>query len=198
MVTKDNKLEREKKEYKLFMNTLIKSGIIVDRPLLNYTTMLKIENDFEEKRYFQTMMRLSCLIESILYELLLLKLAESPKKILVEEFRKMQEIPLGTLIDWVSGKPITKNQVKIAITNWDTPIINEEEQKKLHYLREVRNDIAHISFLTYDENLKSEIIEKIIDDVRPIHHKLIDEIIKITEQKLEREKEAENTLKSAD
>ena len=140
----------KEKDYKFFMNTLLKSDIIVDKPLKTYVTMIRLQQDFQEGRYFQAMMRLSCLIESILYELLLLKLPILPTKFLAKEVRKMQEIPLGILIDWASGKPIPKKQIKIICypTNWKPPIINKKEKKILHNLREIRNDIAHTSFLT--------------------------------------------------
>ena len=176
----------EEKLYNFFMNTLMKSDIIVDKPLKTYTTLLRLQQDFQEGRYFQTMMRLSCLIESILYELLLLKLPTPPHKLLVKEVRKMQEISLGILIDWASGGSIPRERIKIICypTNLNPPIINEKEKEILHNLREIRNDIAHTSFLTYDENLKKEVIKKIIDDVEPIHHKIIEEIIKITDEKL--------------
>jgi len=171
------------KDYKFFMSHLMKSDIIVDKPRSTYAYMIHIENDFHAGKHFQTMMRLSCLIESILYELLLLKLPIPPQKFLAVEIRRMQEIPLRILIDWASGKPITKKQVKIVCypNNWDAPIINEEEGGILHNLREMRNDIAHNPVLTYDENLKKEVIGKMINDVAPIHHKLVEEIIKITE-----------------
>jgi hypothetical protein len=176
---------RNMKDYKFFMNYLMKSDIIVERPLLTYAYMIHIENDFHAGKHFQAMMRLSCLIESILYELLLLKLPIPPQKFLAEEIRKMQEIPFGILIDWASGKPISKRQIKIVCypNNWDTPMINKEETKILHNLREIRNDIAHNPVLTYDENLKKEVIEKIIKDVTPIQHKIIEKIIKITKEK---------------
>ncbi len=130
------------KEYKFFMNNLMKSNIIVDKPLKTYTLLLRLQQDFQEGRYFQTMMRLSCLIESILYELLLLKLPTPPQKLLAKDVRKMQEIPLGILIDWAYGEPIPQKRVKIVCypINWDTPIINEKEKSILHNLREIRND----------------------------------------------------------
>lgn len=173
------------KDYKFFMNYLMKSNIIVDRPLRTYAYMIHIENDFHAGKNFQTIMRLSCLMESILYELLLLKLPIPPQKFPAKKIMKMQEISFGILIDWAFGKPIPKNKVKIVCypNSWDTPIINEEEMKILHNLREIRNDMAHNPVLTYDENLKKEIIKKIINDVTPIEHKLINKIIEITKEK---------------
>ncbi len=174
----------KEKDYKFFMNYLMKSDIIVDRPLPTYAYIIHIENDFHKGKYFQAMMRLSCLIESIIYELLLLRLPIPPQKFSAKEIRKMQELPMSILIDWASGKSIPKNKKIVCYPNdWDIPIINEEEKEILHNLRETRNDIAHNPVLTYDANLKKEVIEKIIKDVTPISHKFFEKIIEITEDK---------------
>jgi len=169
------------KDYKFFMNYLMKSNIIVDKPLSTYAYMIHIENDFHAGKYFQAMMRLSCLIESTLYELLLLRLPIPPQKFSSKKIRKMQELPMRILIDWAYGKPIPKNKKIVCCPrDWDIPIITKNEKDILHNLRETRNDIAHNPVLTYDENLKREVIEKIIEDVTPISHKLIEKIIEIS------------------
>ena len=38
--------------------------------------------------------------------------------------------------------------------------------------------MAHVPFLTYNTNLKKEVVRKIITDVEPIHNKIVEEIIK--------------------
>ncbi|MBI5803680.1 hypothetical protein HY450_00385 [Candidatus Pacearchaeota archaeon] len=94
--------------------------------------------------------------------------------------KKMQNLPLGLLIDWIAGQPIPKKQISLVCypDDWNTPLINENERLVLHNLKEMRNDIAHIPYLTYDANLKKEVVRKIIDDVEPIYNKLVEEIIK--------------------
>ena len=172
------------KDYKFFMNFLMESEIIVDKPKIEYIHMLDIEKDFQSGKYFKALMHLSCLIESNLYQLLLKKLPESPKNFKANQIKRMQNLSLKLLIDWASGEPIPKNKNLVCYPcKWDVPPINDEEKLILNNLKEIRNDIAHVSFLTYDENLRKEIVKKIIDDVAPVHNKLIKEIIKITNEK---------------
>ena len=66
----------------------------------------------------------------------------------------------------------------LQIANWIKPLINEDERLILNSLREIRNDLAHVPYLTYDINLKKEVVRKMIDNVEPIHNKLVEEIIK--------------------
>lgn len=130
------------------------------------------------------MMHLSCLIESNLTTLSVLKLPIPPQNFNAEEVKKIQNLPLKLLIDLVAGKPIPKNKQLVCYPkNWDVPLINEKEKLILENLREIRNDIAHISYLTYDRNLKKEVVKKAIEEVNPIHEKLTKEIIKITNNK---------------
>jgi len=167
------------KDYKFFMNVLMESDIIVDKPKGDYIHMWDIEDDFQSGEYFKAMMHLSCLIESNLYQLLLKKLPKSPQSFIAKDVKKMQKLSLKSLIDWASGKPIQKNKRLVCYpANWQPPLINDEERKTLENLREIRNDIAHVPFLTYDVNLKKEVIRRIIDETHPIHNKLIKEIIK--------------------
>ena len=172
------------KDYKYFMGVLMESDVMVDKPIRGYTHMIDIERNFQSGEYFKAMMHLSCLIESNLYRLLLLKLQVPPNKFLSKEVKKMQEVPLKTLIDWVTGKSISKKRYHLvcSLNNWETPLINEEEKSILYRLKNMRNEIAHIPHLTYDRNLKKEVIKKLIDDTHPIHNKLVEEIIKITNE----------------
>ncbi len=168
------------KDYKFFMGVLMESDIIIDKPKTDYIHMMDIEKDFQLGEYFKVVMHLSCLIESNLTTLSILKLPIPPQNFKAKEVKKIQNLPLRLLIDWVAGKPITKNKKLVCYPdNWDTPLINEKEKLILENLREIRNDIAHISYLTYDRNLKKEIVKKVIEDVNPIHEKLVEKIINL-------------------
>src|SRR3989344_2202806 len=137
------------KDYKFFMNFLMESEIIVDKPKIEYIHMLDIEKDFESGEYFKAIMHLSCLIESNLYQLLLKKLPKPPHNFIAKDVKKIQELSLKTLIDWASGKPIPKNKKLVCYPdNWETPLLNENEKLILNDLREMRNDIAHVPYLT--------------------------------------------------
>ena len=170
-------------DYRFFMNVLMESDIIADNPKNSYVHTLDIEKDFQSGEYFKATMHLSCLIQSNLYQLLLKKLPKSPQSFIAKDIKKIQNLPLGLLIDWVAGQPIPKNKKLVCYPNdWNIPLINKNERLVLHNLREMRNDIAHVPYLTYDTNLKKEVVRKIIDDVLPIHNKIIKEIIKSQEK----------------
>lgn len=170
------------KDYKFFMNVLMESEIMVERPLRSYVHIFEIEKDFELGQYFKAVMHLTCLIQSNLYELLLKKLPSPPQSFKAFEVKKMQELPLKSLIDWVIGKPISRrNNLACYPNNWKIPIINEDERLILYNLREIRNDLAHVPYLCYNSNIRKEIVEKIIKDVTPIHHKLVEEIMRTNE-----------------
>lgn len=168
------------KDYKFFMNVLMKSDIIVDNPRKSYVHMLDIERNFQSGKYFKSIMHLSCLIESNIYQLFLKKLPKPPQNFKAIEVKKMQNLSFGLLINWIAGSPFPKKRISLVCypADWNTPLINKSEKLILHDLRERRNDIAHVPYLTYNENLKKEVIRKIINNVRPIHHKLVEEIIK--------------------
>lgn len=172
------------KDYSFFMNVLMESDIITNKPRTSYVHMDEIEKNFQSKQYFKTIMHLACLIQSNLYQLLLKRLPKSPQSFKAVEVKKIQEISLGLLINWVAGEPISKRLSLVCYPDdWKTPLINENEKLILHNLRKMRNDIAHVPHLTYDANLRKEVVRKIIDDVEPIHYKLVEEIIKITLKK---------------
>lgn len=168
------------KDYKFFMNVLMESDIIVDNPKRSYVHMLDIERNFQSGECFKSLMHLSCLIESNIYQLLLKKLPKPPQSFKAIEVKKMQNLSLGLLIDWIAGKPFPKKQITLVCypVDWNTPLISKSERLILHNLREMRNDIAHVPYLTYNSNIKKDVVRKIIDDVQPIHHKLVKEIIK--------------------
>jgi len=168
------------KDYKFFMNVLMESDIIADTPHISYVHMDEIELNFQSRQYFKAVMHLACLIQSNIYQLLLKKLPQPPQNFKAVEVKKIQNLPFGLLIDWVGGKPISKKQVSLVCypTNWKVPLLTEDEKLILHNLKEIRNDMAHIPYLTYDTNLRKEVVRKIIDEVCPIHHKLVEEIIK--------------------
>jgi len=94
----------------------------------------------------------------------------------------MQDLPLGILIDWISGKPIPKKKTSLVCypNDWKIPLINESEKLILHELRGIRNDMSHRPYLTYDSNIKKEVVRSIINNVRQIHNKLVEEIMKIS------------------
>ena len=168
-----------KKDYKYFMNVLMESDIIADKPRISYVHMNEIEINFQSGQYFKAVMHLACLIQSNLYQLLLKKLPRPPQNFKAEQIKKMQELPFGILINWVAGEPISKKFSLVCYPNdWETPLITEDEKRILHSLREIRNDMAHVPYLTYDGNIKREVVRKIINDVEPIHNKLVEEIIK--------------------
>lgn len=176
-MVENQKIERD---FKFFMNVLMESDIIVDNPKRDYIHMLDIEKDFQSGEYFKTIMHLSCLIESNIYQLLLKKLPSPPQSFKAREVKKMQELPLGLLINWIAGEPFPKKRFPLVCypDDWQTPLINENEKLVLQNLREIRNDMAHIPYLTYNVNLKKEVVRKVIDEVMPIHNKLVEEIIK--------------------
>lgn len=167
-------------DYKYFMNTLMESEIIVDKPRTIYVHIDEIERNFQSGQYFKAVMHLACLIQSNIYELLLRKLPIFPQNFNAEDVKKMQELSLGLLINWIAGEPISKKITSLVCypNNWNVPLINKDEKVILHNLREIRNDMAHLPYLTYDANLKKEGVRKIIDDTYPIHNKLVEEIIK--------------------
>jgi len=158
----------------------MESDIISDKPRISYVHMNEIEINFQDGEYFKAMMHLACLIQSNIYELLLKKLPKPPQSFKAMEVKKMQNLSLGLLIEWVAGKPISKKQICLVCypDNWIKPLINEDERLILNSLREIRNDLAHVPYLTYDINLKKEVVRKMIDNVEPIHNKLVEEIIK--------------------
>ncbi len=168
------------------MNVLMESDIITDKPRTSYVHINEIERNFQSGQYFKAVMHLTCLIQSNIYQLLFKKLPKPPQSFKAIEVKKMQNLSLRLLINWVAGKPISKKQISLVCypDDWNTPLINENEGLILHNLREIRNDLAHVPYLTYDVNLKKEVVRKIIDDVEPIHNKLVEEIIKNQEKKL--------------
>jgi len=173
------------KDYKQFMNTFMISDIIVDNPRQSYVYMNEVEIFFQEKQYFKALMLLSCLIQSIIYELLVKKLPKPPQSFKSFEVKKIQDLPFKALIDWITGKSIPKRYNLVCYPyDWKTPLINEKEKLILTNLREIRNDMAHIPFLNYDANLRKEGIKKIIDEVYPIHDKVMEELIKSQQKKL--------------
>ncbi len=75
------------KDYKFFMGVLMESDIIVDKPKTNYIHIMDIERDFQLGEYFKVMMHLSCLIESNLTTLSILKLPIPSQNFKAEEVK---------------------------------------------------------------------------------------------------------------
>lgn len=166
------------------MGVLMELDIIVDKPKVDYIHIIDIERNFQSGEYFKAVMHLSCLIESNLSWLSILKLPIPPQNFEAREVKKIQNLQLKLLIDWAAGKPIPKNKNLICYPDdWKIPLFNEKEKLILENLREIRNDIAHVPFLTYDKNLRKEVVRRMIDDIGPIHGKLVEEIIKLTEKR---------------
>ena len=173
-------MEISKGDYKYFMNNLMESDIIVDTPRKNYVHMKEIELNFQSGQYFKAIMHLASLIQSNIYQLLLRKLPIPPHNFKAMEIKKMQELSFKLLIDWVAGDSIPINKKLVCYPNdWTRPLINQDEKLILYDLKGIRNDLAHLPYLTYDTNLRKEGVKKIIGLVEPIHEKLVKEIIRM-------------------
>jgi len=172
-------------DYKFFMNVLMESDIISDRPITSYVHMFEIEKDFKAGQYFKTIMHLACLIESNIYQLLLKKLPQPPKNYRAIEIKSIQNLPLGLVIEWIAGKPFPKKRISLVCypSDWKSSLITEDERLTLHNLKKMRNDIAHVPYLTYDTNLKKDLVKNIIDELNPIHDQLVKAIIKYQQKK---------------
>jgi hypothetical protein len=171
-------------KYNLFMNTLMKTNILVDNPIGSYAHFPEIRLAFNLKSYFRAIMLLSCTIESTLNHLILSKVF-STNKLLVEERADLQRFSLQNLIEWVSGIEIKKKSwLKLDYSKYppklDPPLITTKEKETLLLLKDIRNDISHCSFLTYDKNLRKELVEEMINQTEPIYNKLVEELIKLS------------------
>ena len=170
----------------IFMNQVMKTNILADKPLRSYVPYSEIERNFSKGNYFSAIMGLSCTLESNLRQLALKKsvLLKREPRGLVWEKEEFDRIPLGILINWMAGEKIRPLQmILIEYSDYpekfETPLIDKEERDILIKLKDIRNDIAHCYYLTYDRNLRVELIEEMIEKVRPIHHKIIEEIIRL-------------------
>lgn len=173
-------------DYNLFMNFLMKTKIMIDRPINSYTPFLEIRKAFNFGNYFQAVMLLSCTVESTLNHIVLLKVIKT-NKLIVWERANLQRFSLQTLINWVSGMEIKKqHHLKLDYSKYPQklipPLITLEEKDVLLLLKDIRNDIAHCSYLTYDKNLRKELIEEMINKVEPICNKFFDELTNLSEQ----------------
>ena len=179
----------EGKDFRFFMNVLMESDIMVDNPRQTYVHMSEIKRNFQAGQYFQATMHIACLMQSILNKLLLLKLPKLPEKYKAFEIKKMQELPFKSLIDWAAGNSIPrKNKLADYPVDWNPSLINENEKLILYGLREIRNDMAHIPYITYDANIKKDVVEKLIADVEPIQNKILDEVIENEKRAMEKRK----------
>jgi hypothetical protein len=171
-------------DYNLFMNTLMKTKIMVDIPINSYAHVPEIRQAFNAGSYFRAIMLLSCTVESTLNNLVLLEVIQT-NKLLAWERADLQRFSLQTLIDWVSGIKIKRKRwLKLDYGKYPpiitTPLISPEEKVVLEKLKDIRNDIAHCSYLTYDKNLRKELIEEIINQTEPIYNKLVEELIRLS------------------
>jgi len=181
---KDRTPKRKLGNVNIFMNRVMKTNILADNPLRSYTPYLEVEKNFSKGNYFSAIMGLSCTIESIIHELAVKKsvLFKRKPRCIVWEKEEFDRIPLSILIGWLAGKKIRPPRGNL-LKHSDYPegfevlLITEEEKKILLKLKDIRNDIAHCHYLTYDCNLRKELIEEMIEKIRSIHNKIIDEII---------------------
>jgi hypothetical protein len=171
--------EGKEKDYKFFMNVLMETDILVDKPRSSYVHGIDIEKSFEQGQYFKAIMHLSCLIESNLYQLFLKKLPIPPTSLKAFQVKKMQELPFKVLINWGSGEPISKRfKLEVYPEVLKEPLLDKFEKSVLNELRKIRNEIAHIPYLNYDQNINKGLVREMITKVSPIHGKLVEELIK--------------------
>lgn len=148
--------------------------IMVMNPKQIYDMESEIEKVFKMREYFRALMMTSNMIEAFLRRFYHYhSTIEKGSSLLVEEAHKNDKIPLSYIMCWANGKEI-KMKIKYKPSPPKDKIITDEEFKMLIHLKNIRNDIAHVYYLNFDENINPEYAKKIIDSTLPILSKLIE------------------------
>ena len=169
---------KEKEMYYLFKDILINEPkIVADCTKQIYNMELDIDKAFAEKDYFKALMMASNMIEAFLRRFYhYYSTLEKGSALLMEEVDKNNKIPLSYIMDWANGKEVGW-KVKFKPFPPKEKIITDKEFELLKHLKNIRNDIAHVYYLNFNENINSEYAKEVIDFVRPTLSKLIGKFV---------------------
>jgi len=161
------------KKYRIYADCLMKTKIMIDKPKPHYNMGLDIELTFKKKEYFKSLMMTSSMIESFLRRFYVLSFRiKKEGKLLTNDVDAINRIPLSSIINWANRKRI-RRKGKYTLSIPEKKILNNKQYDILNKLKDVRNDIAHTYYLSYDENINPIYAEKIIKSSISILNSLI-------------------------
>ncbi len=161
------------KKYQLYNDCLMKTKIMIKKPKPHYNMGLDIESTFKKKEYFKSLMMASSMIESFLRRFYVLSFRiKNQGNLLTNDVDEINRIPLSSIMKWANCQE-TNIKKKYNLSLPKKKILNNKQYGALEKLKEVRNDIAHTYYLSYDENINPIYAEKIIKSSIPIVNSLI-------------------------
>ena len=161
------------KKYQIYSDCLMKTKIMVKTPKPHYNMGLDIELVFKKKEYFKSLMMASSMIESFLRRFYVLSFRiKNNGKLLTNDVDEINRISLSSIMKWANCQKI-KVKKRYALPSPKKRILNNNQYDLLSRLKDVRNDIAHTYYLSYDENINPVYAEKIIKSSIPIVNSLI-------------------------
>lgn len=150
------------KKYRIYNDCLMKTKIMINKPKRHYNMGLDIELVFKKKEYFKSLMMASGMIESFLRRFYVLSFRiKNNGKLLTYEVDEINRIPLSSIMKWANCQK-TRIKKRYILPIPKKKILNNKQYEALDKLREVRNDMAHTYYLSYDDNINPIYAEKII------------------------------------
>ena len=161
------------KKYRIYSDCLMKTKIMIDKPKAHYNMGLDIELVFKKKEYFQSLMMASSMIESFLRRFYVLSFRiKNNGKLLTNDVDEINRIPLSSIMKWANCQKINVKK-KYLLSIPKKKILNNKQYYLFDRLKDVRNDIAHTYYLSYNENINPIYAEKIIKPSISILNSLI-------------------------
>jgi len=167
------------KKYMVYNDCLMKTKIMINKPKPHYNMGLDIELVFKKKEYFKSLMMTSSMIESFLRRFYVLSFRiKNEGRLLTDDVDEINRISLSSIMKWTNCQKIkVKKEYTLPIPK--KKILNNKQYDLLDRLKEVRNDIAHTYYLSYDENINPAYAEKIIKPSISILNSLIKNILNL-------------------
>jgi dihydroxyacetone kinase-like predicted kinase len=123
---------------------------------------LDVELTFKKKEYFKSLMMASSMIESFLRRFYVYSFRiKNNGKLLTNHVDEINRISLYSIMKWANSQKINiKKEYSLPIPK--KKILNNKQYGSLEKLKDIRNDIAHTYYLSYDENINYIYAEKIL------------------------------------
>jgi len=171
-------------KYRIYNDCLMKTKIMIDKPKPHYNMWLDVELSFKKKEYFKSLMMASSMIESFLRRFYVLSFRiKNNGKLLTNDVDEINRIPLSPIMKWANCQKIKiKKGYNLPIPK--KKILNNKQYDLFGKLKDIRNDIAHTYYLSYDENINPIYAKKILKSSTPILHSLIEKYAKFQNNSL--------------